>query len=85
MEKRFKLLGAFSVTFKVLSVGVLLLLGVALVKIAKSPPPKDIPEGTLLVTVLNTILSLSIISMLFYSVGEMIRILRAIEEQTRKS
>ena len=77
MEKRFKLLGFFSILFKIFAVGVLVLLSVMLVRVVIGPRP----DG---VIISNAVISLSVTSLIFYALGEVIRILRVIEEQTRK-
>ncbi len=82
MEKRFRLLKVFSVTFKVLSLLMLALMVVGLVGIAVGEKPQGIPLAQV---VTNMIVAMLVTSLMFYSLGEIIRVLLAIEEQTRKS
>ena len=82
MDKQFKLLGVFSVIFRILAIGFLFLMAVMVVAIIIAPHSKEDPSVWQLVS--NTILQMSITSLVLYSIGEIIQILRVIKEQTRK-
>jgi len=81
MEKRFKVLRVFSIVFKVIAALCVVFLGVGLAGVAAGGKPENVP---VVQVVVNVIAYFSILFLTFYSLGEIIRVLLAIEEQTRK-
>ena len=81
MDKKFKLLRTFSVVFKILAWATLVigLVGTVGVLVAGGTPetPKAMSVVILIVGALYFVI--------FYTVGEVIKVLLAIEEQTRKT
>lgn len=81
MENRFRLLRIFSTAFKVLAIAMLALMVVGLVGIAVGEKPPGVPIAQVAT---NMVVGLMVTSLMFYSLGEIIRVLLKIEEQTRK-
>ena len=81
--ENFKLLRIFSITFKVLSFAIIVLMGAGLVGIFMAR--KEPEAGPVVPMALNMIFSGFIAFLVFYTLGEIIRILFVIEEQTRKT
>lgn len=81
MENRFRLLKVFSATFKVLAIVMLVLMVVGIVGIVTGEKPQGVP---IVQVVTNMMVGLVVTSLMFYSLGEIIRVLLKIEEQTRK-
>ena len=86
MENRFKLLRIFGLIFKVIA-WVCLLLGIVgavgvFVATAGSPPPQGVPPRLVSMTVVVAVWTLFFL--IFYTVSELIKLLLAIEENSRK-
>ena len=84
MENRFRVLKVFSVVFKVLSFATLVVMGIGIVGVVmgrKSLPPNVSPVQI----IMSQLIGLSVSSLICYTFGEISRILRVIEERTRKS
>lgn len=81
MENRFRLLKIFSAAFKVLAIAMLALMVVGLVGIVVGEKPPGVPIAQVAT---NMVVGLMVTSLMFYSLGEIIRVLLKIEEQTRK-
>ena len=82
MEKRFRLLGILSMLFKILSFVVIALFGIVCIRVATGGIHPQ--QGRALSFLLNTSFRFLISATILYALGEVIRILRVIEEQTRK-
>ncbi len=86
MERRFKLLRVFGIIFKILAWGALflgLVGAVGVVVAGSNGQPQGVPPSPLagVVVVLS---AWSLIFIIFYTVSEMIKLLLAIEENSRK-
>ena len=81
MEKRFRLLGIFSILFKVVACATVLTMVIGLVGLFVGGKTQEVP---LLPLALNMVVQLLVTALIFYALGEIIRILLVIEEQTRK-
>ncbi|MBI3333021.1 MAG: hypothetical protein HYZ93_02895 [Candidatus Omnitrophica bacterium] len=80
MPNPFKLLKLFGVIFKGLAWGTLLIGIIGAVGVLVAAPVPEVPRSMSLAILLNS----ALFFLLFYAFGELIRILLAIEAQTRK-
>ena len=81
MEKRFRLLIVFSILFKIIACATVLTMVIGLVGLFVGGKTQEVP---LLPLALNMVVQLLVTALIFYALGEVIRILLVIEEQTRK-
>lgn len=80
MENRFALLKNFGIIFKVVAWAALIIGLVGAVGVLVGGGTPEAPRGVSLVILLVSLLYF----LIFYTVGELIRVLLVIEEQTRK-
>lgn len=81
MEKRFKVLRIFSVIFKMIAAICIVFLGIGLAGVVTGARPENVPLAQV---ILNVTISFLVSFLTFYSLGEIIRLLLVIEEQTRR-
>ncbi len=82
MGNPFKLLKILSVIFRILAWVGLVIAVVGIVGVLVAPSTPEVPARSALVA--NLVISALLFFLVFYTVGEIIRVLLAIEQNTRK-